>query len=210
METKEIFKDIKGYEGLYQISNHGRVKRLPHFIDNGSNNGYIAKELILKPAISTYYSVVLSKGGKSKTFRVHQLVAIMFLNHNPCGYRLVVDHKDHNPLNNHMDNLQIVSNRYNSSKDKFRGNHASKFIGVWRNKSLNKWGARIRFNNRRYHLGYYIKEEDASNAYKEALSHINNPLKRAKIKHSRFFYEDIIKTYKAKCKELSKNKTFKI
>jgi len=118
----EIFKDIPGYEGIYQVSDLGRVKSLK-----------FNKEKILKPGVNNhgYYTVVLCKG-KRKTINVHQLVAMAFLNHEPCGYNgLIVDHKDNNPLNNRLSNLQLISQRENTSKDK-KG--SSKYTGVsWNN-----------------------------------------------------------------------------
>lgn len=65
---KEIWKDIKGYEGLYQISNFGRVKSLKRIVENNNRN-YFTKERILKPIqMGNYYGIQLSVYGKSKKF----------------------------------------------------------------------------------------------------------------------------------------------
>lgn len=98
-----IWKDIKGYEGLYQVSNLGNVKSL-------------IRNIILKPDVSTGYNRVrLTKrnGSKRKLFQIHQLVAVAFLNHKIDGYNKVIDHIDENPLNNNVNNLRIVSQRDN-------------------------------------------------------------------------------------------------
>ncbi len=108
----EIWKDIKGYEGYYQISDSGRVKSLKRKAKHSSGNGYrTVNEIILKSIIdaSGYVKVNLNKDGKIKTFTVHQLVAITFLNHMPCGHNLVVDHVDNDKLNNNVQNFVFLS-----------------------------------------------------------------------------------------------------
>jgi NUMOD4 motif len=96
----EIWKDVVGYENLYQISSLGNVKSL---------NYRRTKQIkILKPAVSVnigYLSVVLSKDKIKKTFTVHVLVAMAFLKHIPNGSNLVVNHIDFNKLNNNTFNL---------------------------------------------------------------------------------------------------------
>lgn len=75
--NKEIWKDIFGYEGLYQISNYGNVKALAR----NRNNQYSNKEIILKQSEDGkgYLQVILNKQGKRKGFKVHKLVANAFL-----------------------------------------------------------------------------------------------------------------------------------
>ena len=93
---EEIYKDIKGYEGIYQISNLGNVKRIK-FINN-----IVEKEKIkiLKPINNTYLQVALSKEGKVKVKNIHRLVAETFI---PNPDRLPqVNHKDENKHNNNV------------------------------------------------------------------------------------------------------------
>lgn len=157
MQTnQEIFKDVPGYEGLYLVSNTGKVKSL-------ISGGKILKTHTDKRG---YKGLSL----KCKSFRVHVLVAMAFLGHTPDGYKLVVDHIDNDPGNNNSNNLQLITNRENSSKDKWRFNHSSKYPCVSWNKQLKKWGARVRINGTRKFLGYFFDEIDAHNAVQKLLA----------------------------------------
>ena len=162
----ENWKDIEGYED-YQVSDMGRVKSLKR-----------GKERILKGVLDIYgYLIVtLCENNKRKTFKIHKLVAIEFLNHIPCGYKEVVDHIDNNPLNNKVDNLQLISARENNSKDKKGG--SSKYVGVNWDKSKYKWKSCMIINNKKIHLGLFIDEEEAAEFYQLALKnieHFQNP-----------------------------------
>ena len=101
----EIWKDIAGYEGLYQVSNLGRVKSL------GNNKN--SKEKILKPFFNRdgYLLVNLCKEGKSKQYRVHRLVAQAFIL-NPED-KPEVNHKDEDKTNNKVENLEWVTSKEN-------------------------------------------------------------------------------------------------
>jgi hypothetical protein len=105
----ENWKDVPNYIGLYKVSDLGRVKSIL--------NGF---KKILKPGVDGvgYYTVALTRRGEAKTFKVHQLVAMAFLNHKPCGYELVVDHIDNNKLNNNLQNLQLITHSENLTKDR--------------------------------------------------------------------------------------------
>lgn len=162
----EVFKDIPNYEGIYQVSNFGKVKSLSRKIKN--NKGfYDSKELFLKAGLSkrNYYSVVLRKNNKSKTFRIHILIAMAFLNHKP-NREFVVDHKSNKKEENFLDNLQIISHRENCTKDRKR--RVNKYAGVKKNKKLNKWVAQMQINGKEIHLGVFEIEEEASEIYKKA------------------------------------------
>ena len=166
---KEIWKEIIRYEGLYEVSNYGNIKSISRTITKG-NITYVTKDKLLKQSVDTagYPYVNLSDYKKQKTFRVHQLVAIAFLNHTPNKYDgLLVDHIDGDKLNNHLSNLQLVTNRKNSSKD--RKNKTSKFTGVSWHKQSNKWLAQVRKNNKVEYLGVFEKEEEAAIAYLNSL-----------------------------------------
>ncbi len=102
----EIWKDIQGYEGLYQVSNLGRVKSLVR-------GYYWQKERILKPCkhIKGYMLVSLSKNEKEKTFRLHRLVAIAFIP-NPENLPQI-DHINADKTNNSVNNLRWVTAKEN-------------------------------------------------------------------------------------------------
>lgn len=104
----EIWKDIKGYKGIYMVSNMGRVKSLPQF-HNSNSGGYYTTGKILKQRDNGrgYSQVRIYK----KHFYVHRLVAETFID-NP--YNLpIVNHKDENPSNNRVDNLEWCTQKYN-------------------------------------------------------------------------------------------------
>lgn len=102
---KQIWKDISGYEGKYQVSNTGRVRSL-----NYKRTGKI-KVMKLSTNKLGYKIIMLSKNGKCKTWQVHRLVAQAFLP-NPNNYP-IINHKDENPKNNTVWNLEWCSQEYN-------------------------------------------------------------------------------------------------
>jgi predicted DNA-binding protein YlxM (UPF0122 family) len=112
-EMKEIWKDVKNYEGLYQVSNLGRVRSLPKKRKN-SKGTYIIKEKIMKPSIGStgYYFVNLTKECNLKIPRkIHRLVAQTFI---PIiKGKTYINHIDGNKLNNNIDNLEWCTNQEN-------------------------------------------------------------------------------------------------
>jgi hypothetical protein len=170
---EEIWKDIPGYIGLYQVSNLGNVKSLPKEWITGvktikNHNGKILK---VNTNNIGYYQVGMSNGINKKTYRIHQLVAMAFLGHTPNGSKkIVVDHINANKLDNRVENLQVISQRENCSKDK--KNKASKYTGVCWSKNDKKWKSAIRINGKILHLGYFKCETSAHLAYQNKLKQI--------------------------------------
>lgn len=102
----EIWKDIKGYEGLYKISNKGRIKSLYNYKRDGTD--------ILVPKIKHgYYQIGLRKNKIRKWLQVHRLIAEAFIP-NPNKYPQI-NHKDENKLNNNIDNLEWCTVSYNNT-----------------------------------------------------------------------------------------------
>jgi hypothetical protein len=104
----------------------------------------------------------------TKLYRVHQIMAIVFLNHKPCGFKYVIDHIDKNKQNNNVENLRIVSQRENS----FNRKKSSKY-GTGVAKENNRYKSYIQCNKVRVYLGMYKTAEEASLAYQKALSDIS-------------------------------------
>jgi hypothetical protein len=156
----EQWKDIEGYEGMYQVSNLGRVKSLPR--------PYRTKEKILKGGFDTggYPHVALRKDNKLQVVRVHVLVAKAFLGHEPCGHQVVVDHLDDDKTNNRVSNLNLTTQRDNCSR---RGG-SSKYAGVYFFKRDKNWRAYIDIDGKREQLGTYPTEDEAYQARLQKLA----------------------------------------
>jgi len=180
---KEIWKDIPNYEGYYQVSDLGNVKGIERYVKHNLGGLKIIKENIIKQNKNTqgYLFVNLSKKGLKKSFTIHQLVVMAFLNHKPDGTQiLVVDHINNNKLDNTLKNLQIITNRENISKD--RKNGTSKYTGVSWNKIECKWEVSININKKKYYLGKFNDEIKASEAYKLKLSKTEKIIEQIKNK----------------------------
>jgi hypothetical protein len=157
---KEDWKNIPTYENRYMVSSLGNVKSIINI-----------NTVMLKPDfIKGYTSFRLTKNGKSKRYLAHQLVAMSFLGHKPCGHKLVVDHIDNDKTNNHFSNLQLITQRQNASKD--RKGSDSKYVGVYLDNRDNKWFSSITINNKNVYLGRFENEYDAHLAYQKALNTI--------------------------------------
>ena len=141
----EEWRNIKGYEGLYQVSNLGRIKSLPRYTRNGS----CKYEKILTPGNDKegYKLITLHKNNTARTYRIHRLVAEAFiLNPNSLPE---INHKDENPANNNSENLEWCTTKYNHN------------YGTWRAKRIGK-------NNPRARKIRCIDTGDTFNTIKEA------------------------------------------
>jgi len=107
---KEEWRSIKKYEGLYEVSNHGKVRS----IERHDSLGRLNKGKLLCPSSSRKYKhVALSKDGTPKHFLVHRLVAIAFIE-NPFNYGCV-NHKNENSHDNRVENLEWCTHKYNNN-----------------------------------------------------------------------------------------------
>ena len=118
----EVWKPIKGYEGIYEVSDLGRVRSLPRPKTSRNASGeytFTTKPKILRTFTQRggYQRVSLGKGKNKKAFMVHRLVGMAFV----PGYRegLFINHKDENPHNNRADNLEWVT----TAENNIYGNH---------------------------------------------------------------------------------------
>lgn len=113
MKNKEIWKPINGFEGFYEISNHGKCRSVDRWIKKSNNASVFFKGKILKPGMrSGYKRFFLKKEGKVTGEFLHRLVAKAFID-NPF-LKPQVNHKDGNKLNNEIENLEWNTEKENS------------------------------------------------------------------------------------------------
>ena len=163
---QEVWKDLPNYEGLYQVSNLGRVK------------SYKRKEVTILKGINEkkgYITFNLTDlNGKGKRIKAHQLVAVCFLNHTICGMKLVIDHINDIKNDNRVENLKIVTTRQNSYK--IKNNKSSVYKGVFWWNARQKWASKIYINGKVKSLGCYKTELEAHQSYLNALKEINEDI----------------------------------
>lgn len=149
MNTNTIWKDIAGYEGMYQISTDGQVLSL-----NYRNSG---KTQLLKQATAAtgYKTVMLSKDGKQRTLFVHRLVMLTFKPiDNPNDYQ--IDHKDNRRDNNKIENLRWLCRKDNNSRL-----HARRMRS--KNSSKNTHNEQFILGTKDGETRYFINQADAAN-----------------------------------------------
>lgn len=143
----EIWKDIPGYEGIYQVSNFGRVKSVERY-SNDNKRKRLLKEKILKQGNHKlgYKNIHLVKDGVEKILSIHRLVALAFIP-NPDNLPFI-NHKDENRSNNYLDNLEWCTQKYNVNY----GNCINKRKETWKkNDSFLKANETKKKNNSRGH-----------------------------------------------------------
>jgi len=165
----EYWIPVKGYEGLYEISNIGNVRSMLRTVISSKGILMTFKARNLKTLLhpTGYLVTQLSINGDSKAQYIHKLMAKSFLNHNPNGNKIVVDHINNIKTDNRIENLQIITQRENVSKDK-KG--SSKYTGVSFHKGSGVFRARINLGNKAIFLGNFNNEYEAHLAYQKELS----------------------------------------
>jgi hypothetical protein len=171
----EIWKDIPGYEGVYQVSSFGRVKSLSRYIK--TRGLQLLPERILKLCKNKYgyLKCVLQLNRKKKYIQVHQIVAMAFLGHVPCGFERVINHKNFIRDDNRLENLEVVTSRENTNLKHLPS--SSEYTGVSWSNAHKKWISTIVFNKKIFFLGHFDSEIEASEYYENALKAIKNGTK---------------------------------
>ena len=129
----EVWKPIKGYEGIYEVSSYGRVRSMEHKARHKSRTGnefqvtYKGRNRILYTDKQGRKYLNVKCNGKMKSYRVHRLVAEAFIP-NPDNLPFV-NHKDENPSNNRVENLEWCTEQYNATYGKAREKQAKKLRG---------------------------------------------------------------------------------
>lgn len=125
----EIWRTIENYAGFYEISNLGNVKSLKRLVDNHSGFKKLLKEKYLKTHISKtgYFVVDLKKNNQRKTFKIHRLIAIAFID--KIDGKNYINHIDGNKLNNYISNLEWCTIQENNK-------HAEK-LGLKKDSGVN-------------------------------------------------------------------------
>ena len=169
--NNEIWKPIKGFEKLYEVSNLGRIR---------NTRGKVMKTYTIN---SGYECLKFTVNGKRTSHLVHRLVANAFITKPKVDYKLEVNHIDEDKYNNKVDNLEWVSsseNKQHSMKSgrydkiftakntlgKKHKSNVSKYHNVGYDKNRNKWVAVVRHNKKNYYSKRF-------NTEKEAALHVN-------------------------------------
>lgn len=169
----EIWKPVIGYEGLYEVSNIGRVRKI-----NYRRQG---RTKLMKLQLSVgYYCVGLCKDGKKKLFRVHRLVVMAFIGPIPKG--MVVNHINENKLDNRVENLEIVTQAQNL-KHGTRPERVSKTMEKVKSKKVTLIKAKVKTRRT------FPSLETASNYYGyKGKSTISHYIRQAKKRDENFIH----------------------
>lgn len=162
---QEKWLPIIGFKGLYEVSDHGRVKSLARTVIRSDGKKLPLCERILKTSsIYGYFYLDLFKNGIGHKRRVHRLVVQAF--HPDYSDELETDHIDGDPQNNHFSNLRMVTSGENSRayRTKKKG-CSSQYRGVSWKKSNRKWIARVGKNGITIHIGLFSSEKEAAKAW---------------------------------------------
>jgi len=160
----EVWKVIPDTNEMYYASNFSRIRSVDRFVINRFGfKKYVRGKLLRKQLAGAdgnkYHMVSLCIHNKKKRTYVHSLVFYAFNGFYPrIGSKMVIDHKDNNSLNNNIENLQLITQRENSYKD--RTGCSSKYPGVCYRKERNAWQSSISINREPPFKLLYCKDED--------------------------------------------------
>jgi hypothetical protein len=171
LDCVEQWKDIPDYEGLYQVSDLGRIKSLEKPRKKSTNNpNSFVRERIMKGSLGKrYLCTALYKDGFSKSFLVHHLLSITFLNFKPNMGDIIVDHINNIPTDNRLINLQLITRRHNNIKDV---KSKSEAVGLYERNGF--FNVTISVNGISCGLGNFRDKNEAIKKHKEAFDLIEN------------------------------------
>lgn len=176
---KEIFKPIKGYEGYYEISNYGKVRRIKYDNIQNMKQYKLPNYIKARKDKDGYLKYDLSLNGKVKRFMAHRLVALTFLKNEdnlPC-----VNHKDGNKENNYIDNLEFVSIKDNNL-------HALKTgLRIMKNNKLSKEVEQYDIDLNL--IATYKSANDAHRITGYSQGHISECCRGEKISYKKYFWK---------------------
>jgi hypothetical protein len=180
----EIWKDIAGYEGLYQVSSFGRVRRLKKWIGNKHKRGYKDSISYLTPTDNGngYLIVGLSKNKKRKNYYLHRLVAEAFIP-NPEN-KFIVNHIDYNKRNNNINNLEWLSQKDNVKHSVNNMKHPK---GITHSNTGEKYIS-YRASKRLYRITINKKEYGSCKTLEEAILKRDSILKKGVVKSGKVNY----------------------
>lgn len=166
-----IWKDVIGYESLYQVSSIGEVRSKDRFVRGKNETLRFLSGKFLLPIIGTngYPQVKLYSNNIGTHKKVHVLMAQSFYGYKNDIRLSVVNHIDKDKLNNRLDNLEIVTQRYNVSHAKDKAQTTSKYTGVSYRANRKAWIPSIKINGKNKKLGYCKSEYEAHLLYQKAL-----------------------------------------
>jgi hypothetical protein len=156
----------KGEETNIEVNKLGEVRRVrKEWVKINRKKPFTIPKLVIYRGYQRVWFSVKNIGVKCMEF--HKVMAIVFLNHTPCGYRLVIDHIDGNSLNNNIKNLREVTHRINMINRKNKSKYGT---GV--KYECGKYRVKIGINGKYLELGRYDTPEEASEVYHQKLRQI--------------------------------------
>lgn len=168
---EEIWKQINGYEGLYEISNLGRVRSMERFVYGKCKR--VHKQRIIKLLTSGthgYPSVSLCSNGVKKSFLIHRLVASAFLPLDP--EKTYVNHINGVKSDCYAGNLEWVTNRENQTHGMLNLSKKNINIGVHKQDKGKPWRSTVYYNKKAINIGKFDTEEEAKQAYLNKLAEL--------------------------------------
>ena len=160
----EKFIDIPNFEGIYQISDCGNVKRLERMVQTYNGKSRLLKEKLMKPKGEKYFSVCLRNGTYQRHYSVGRLVYSLF-NKVKIQRNQVIVHKDGNHLNCKLSNLKLITMRNFVAA---KVNNQNEYTGITRTSKDGKYVAQIGFENHRIILWISDNKEECHKLYQAA------------------------------------------